>query len=54
MYDLHLFEAVSKSHVLTLERKGLECTCGWIYGTSYGVRKNYAVQGFRKICGIIS
>jgi hypothetical protein len=27
MYDLHLFEAVSKSHVLTLERKGLECVC---------------------------
>jgi hypothetical protein len=26
MHILHLFEAVYKSHVLTLEKKGLECT----------------------------
>ncbi len=33
MYSLHIFEAVYKSHVLTLEKKGLECGCKLLRGT---------------------
>ncbi len=38
MHILHLFEAVYKSHVLTLEKKDLECRQG-IHGETIETRR---------------
>ncbi len=48
MYISNLFEAVYISHVLTLEKKGLECVWGKAMA---GTRTNYSLCGGKAMTG---